>query len=122
MHGTGAFLELQPERPRRNPDATKRRARAEYGIDRPPEDELALAGSIVRCPDGVEHGRRRDQLAVHGQKRFALLRHASQRRPRRDCVHGTGAFLELHPERPRRDGDTVRLVILKVFPVVVREY
>ena len=40
----------------------------------PLEYELALAGSIVRCLDDVEHGRRRDRLAVDGHERVALPR------------------------------------------------
>ena len=59
-----------------------------------PENELTLAGSIVRRLDDVEDGRRRHRLAIHGQKRVARLRHASQRRPRRDCVDGTGALFK----------------------------
>ena len=44
-----------------------------------PEDELALAGSVVRRLDVVEDGRRRHRLAIHGQKRVARQRRAQER-------------------------------------------
>ena len=90
-----------------------------------PEDELALAGSVVRRLDDVEDGRRRHRLAIHGQKRVALYRRAHERRHGFYRVHSACAIYERDPERPGRDADAVKTVFLDrqtaAFPLGERD-
>ena len=90
------FLRLRAHVGLFDPRAARRHARGRalcfHRRGSGPEDELALAGSIVRRLDDVEDGRRRHRLAIHGEKRVIRQRRAQKRRRWFYRVHGARAF------------------------------